>query len=57
MAEMIKKEMGWYIVKIDDVNVDEILPSLSNYKYFDLTLQSADELIEDIIKCIEKLNI
>lgn len=55
MAAMIKKKINWYVVKIDDVNVDEIMPSLSNYKYFDLTKSNIDELTNDIVSNISKI--
>lgn len=56
MAAMVMKKMNWYVVKIDDVNVDEIMPSLSNYKYFDLTQSNMDELTYDIVNHIRKIS-
>lgn len=56
MAAMVMKKMNWYVVKIDDVNVEEIMPSLSNYKYFDLTQSNIDELTYDIVNHIRKIN-
>lgn len=55
MSAMMKKKMGWYIVKIDDVNPDEIIPSLGDYKYFDLSSQNIDSLVNDIKKKILKI--
>ena len=56
MAKMINKKMGWYVVKLDDVDVEQILPCLSNYKYFDMTTRSEEELKLDIISQVEKLS-
>lgn len=55
MTEMIRKNLNWYVVKIDDINVDDVLPLLSNYKYFELTPQNHEELIEDIKLRISKI--
>ena len=56
MAKMINKKMGWYVVKLDDVDVEQILPCLSNYKYFDMTTKSEEDLKLDIISQVEKLS-
>ena len=47
MSAMMKKNMGWYIVKLDDVNPDKILPALADYKYYDF---NEDNNIEALIK-------
>ena len=53
VSNMIKKSMGWFIVKLDDVNVEDIMPSLSNYLYYDFNDDNdIDKLIETIIKRI-----
>lgn len=56
MAKMINKKMGWYVVKLDDVDIEQILPCLSNYKYFDMTTKSEEDLELDIISQVEKLS-
>ena len=36
---MIQKKIRWFIVKLDQVDVQEILPVLSNYKYYDFSIE------------------
>lgn len=55
MTEMIKKKMNWYVVKVDDVDVNDILPMLGNYKYFDLLEYGIDELIKDLLQRIKTI--
>ena len=51
---MIKKKMNWYIVKLDDVNPDDILPSLSDYKYYDFNINNdINNLCKDISKQVK----
>ena len=55
-SNMIKKSMGWFIVKLDDVNVEEIMPSLGNYLYYDFNENNDIEMLtETIIKRINSL--
>lgn len=60
MSEMMKKQMGWFLVKLDDVKPDDILPSLSDYKYYDFSINTnIEELIDSVknkIKKITRLN-
>ena len=44
------------IVKIDDVDVNNIMPSLGDYKYYDLSNGNKTELIKDIINAINAQN-
>lgn len=45
----------WFPVKLDDVDVNEILPGLSRYKYFDFKeIQDIDALVADIKKVMDK---
>ena len=54
---MVKKKMNWYIVKLDNVNPDDILPSLSDYKYYDFNNnKNINELIYSINKKINTKN-
>ncbi len=56
MSAMMKKQLGWYNIKLDDVCVDDILPSLSDYKYYDFAENNnIDDLISDISKRIKNL--
>lgn len=56
ISNMIKKSMGWFIVKLDDVNVEEIMPSLGNYLYYDFNENNDIEMLtETIIKRINSL--
>lgn len=56
ISNMIKKSMGWFMVKLDDVNVDEIMPSLSNYLYYDFnTDNDINKLVTKIIEKIQSL--
>lgn len=55
MSYMVKHKIKWYPVKLDDVDVDDILACLSNYKYYDFNSNpQVDELLDDILKHIEK---
>lgn len=54
MSAMVKKKMNWYIVKLDDVNPDDILPSLSDYKYYDFNINNdINNLCKDISKQVK----
>lgn len=54
MSAMVKKKMNWYIVKLDDVNPDYILPSLSDYKYYDFSSNNdINNLCQDISKRVK----
>lgn len=56
ISNMINKTMGCFMVKLDDVNVNDIMPSLSNYLYYDFNGDSdIDKLVEAIIKRIKSL--
>lgn len=45
----------WFPVKLDDVDVNEILPGLSRYKYYDFEeLQDIDALVADIKRVMGK---
>lgn len=56
ISNMIKKTIGWFIVKLDDINVDEVLPNLSNYLYYNFYQDGdIDKITETIIKKIDKL--
>ena len=56
ISNMIKKTIGWFIVKLDDINVDKVLPNLINYLYYDFHQDGdIDKIIEAIIKKIDKL--
>ena len=56
ISNMIKKSMGWFIVKLDDVNVEEIMPTLGNYLYYDFNENNDIEMLtETIIKRINSL--
>ena len=39
VCDMIQKRIRWFIVKLDQVDVQEILPVLSNYKYYDFSIE------------------
>ncbi len=56
MSALTNKKIGWYIVKIDDVDVNNIMPSLGDYKYYDLSNGNKTELIKDIINAINAQN-
>lgn len=47
----------WFIVKLDDVNPNDIYKGLANYLYFDLTTLSVEELVEMIQKKLGKKEI
>ena len=54
ISNMIKKSMGWFIVKLDDVNVEEIMPTLGNYLYYDFNENNNIEMLTETI--IERIN-
>lgn len=56
VSNMIKKTMGWFVVKLDDINIDEIMPSLSNYLYYDFNEdKDIDKITEAIIRKMNSL--
>ena len=56
VSNMIKKSMGWFIVKLDNVKVEDIMPSLGNYLYYDFNENNDIEMLtETIIKRINSL--
>lgn len=56
MTSMIKKAMGWFMIKLDNVNVDDIMPSIGNYLYYDFyENQDIDKLVQTIIDRIKAL--
>lgn len=52
-GEIIAGKKKWKILKLDDVNPDEIFPFLNHYKYY--TWNDRKLLIEDIDKTIQQL--
>lgn len=36
LSSIFREEKKWYPIRLDNVNVDDIQPGLSNYKYYDL---------------------
>lgn len=56
--ELIYKKKNWFIVKLDDVNPDEILHGLSDYKYYDYSdTNDIEKLLEALNKKLHKLEI
>ena len=56
MSNMIKKSMGWFMVKLDDVNVNKIMPSMENYLYYDFNEnKNIDNLVSKIIQRVNNL--
>lgn len=51
VCKMIQENMNWFTVKLDDVDVKQILPVLQNYKYYDFD-ETKD--ITDLVKEIKK---
>lgn len=57
MQDMIYKKKAWYIVKIDDVNPDDIFSGMGQFLYYDfLEKNDIDALVSDIIKKIGLIN-
>lgn len=55
LADIFREKKQWYLIKIDDVNVDDIQPGLGNYKYYDLSSNdNLEYLVEDIIRVFQK---
>lgn len=56
--ELIYKKKNWFIVKLDDVDPDEILHGLSDYKYYDYSdTNDIEKLLEALNKKLHKLEI
>lgn len=53
IGEIVNRKKKWKILKLDDVNLDEIFPSLNHYKYY--TWNDRKLLIEDINRTIQQL--
>lgn len=54
MSAMINKEMRWFPVKLDDIDVSKIDPVLNNYKYYDFY---NNDSIEELAKAVfDKIN-
>lgn len=51
--EFIRKNSNWIIVKLDDINPNEIMYGLGGYKYFEWEEDNEDELIEVIKRKIK----
>ncbi|MFT9075967.1 toll/interleukin-1 receptor domain-containing protein [Ethanoligenens sp.] len=52
----IQKRKAWFIVRLDEVNPEDILFGLSDYKYYDFfESNSVDDLLEAINRKINKL--
>ena len=51
MSQMIYQSKSWYLIKLDDVDVNQIFPSVGQYLYYDFS-QNAN--IEMLAKDIEK---
>lgn len=55
LADIFREEKLWYLIKVDDVNVEDIQSGLSNYKYYDLSnTGDLNVLVEDIRRVFEK---
>jgi len=58
MQDVIYRAKNWYIIKIDDVNPNEILPGLGQFLYYDLLLNpNPDLLIKDILNKIKSIDL
>ena len=54
VCNMIQEKMHWFIVKLDQVDVQTILPVLCNYKYYDFSIEkSISDLTTEIQKILE----
>ncbi len=53
IGDIVNRKKKWKILKLDDVNPDEIFPFLNQYKYY--TWNDRKLLIEDIDKTIQQL--
>lgn len=55
LAYIFREKKSWYLIKVDDVDVDDIQPGLSNYKYYDLSVNhNLDDLVADINRVFKK---
>ncbi|MCM1159472.1 MAG: toll/interleukin-1 receptor domain-containing protein [Bacteroidales bacterium] len=53
LSSLFLTERKWYLIKLDEVDVDKIQAGLSNYKYYDLTANNnLDELVADMRKVL-----
>lgn len=54
VSAMLERDLKWLIVRLNDVNPEDILPSLGQYKYFNLKNNNTDDLIKAIKVKLEK---
>lgn len=56
-VKIIENKTKWFLIKLDDVNVEEIFPNLNNYKYYDFSKDcDIDNLIDKILHSIKALD-
>lgn len=54
LADVFGNKKKWYLVKLDDVDVEEILPGLNHYKYYDFSENSdIEKLVMDMVRVLE----
>ncbi len=54
-SEVIQQRYKWFIVRLDNVNPNDIYPGLGNYLYFDLFDNDNEKLIEKIKSKLDKI--
>jgi hypothetical protein len=56
MFETVQNHMSWFLVKLDDVDVCDIMPLLNNYRYYDFSEENdIDNLSAEIINRINRI--
>ena len=49
-TKVISRRKAWMIIRLDDVDPEDIFYSLSDYKYFDAQTESFDDFIKAVHK-------
>lgn len=54
-ANVIQGNKKWFIIRLDDVNPDDIYLGLGNYKYFDYSKENLEKLVVELRKKLEHI--
>ena len=57
LTALTKKQKTWCFVRLDDVNVDSVMPGLSSYFYIDYASEpNIDLILDDVLKKYKRLH-
>ena len=57
LTALTKKQKAWCFVRLDDVDVDSVMPGLSSYVYIDYASEpNIDLVLDDVLKKYERIH-